>query len=132
MEPALTSLDHVQLAMPEGEEERARAFYGTLLGLAEVEKPEPLASRGGCWFESGSVIIHLGVQSDFVPATKAHPAFTVSDLAALHRRLTEAGCEVVWDSALPGVERFYTPDPFGNRLEFIQDGHGFAQRPKSS
>lgn len=120
-------LDHVQLAMPADQEDRAREYYGSLLGLEEVPKPESLAARGGCWFESGSVSVHLGVQQDFVPAKKAHPAFIVTDLEALGERLEKAGYEVIVDTSVPGVKRFHTSDPFGNRLEFIQDGTGFPQ-----
>lgn len=125
---SLLGIDHVLLAMPVGGEPQARAFYGGLLGLAEIEKPEPLASRGGCWFGEGPMILHLGVQNDFTPAAKAHPALIAADLDALFDRLRAAGVEVSRDSALPGVARFYARDPFGNRLEFIQDGHGFSQR----
>jgi Methylase involved in ubiquinone/menaquinone biosynthesis len=123
----IRSRDHVQLAMPEGQEELARRFYGDVLGLPEVPKPEPLASRGGCWFEKDGVIVHLGVQKDFVPASKAHPAFTVADVDALSKRIAEAGYKVVPDDALPEKKRFYAFDPFGNRIEFIQDGLGFSQ-----
>lgn len=128
MRNMVTGLDHVQLAMPENQEDRARQFYGSLLGLVEVPKPESLAVRGGCWFESGRTIVHLGVQKDFIPALKAHPAFTVSDLGQLRERLTRAGYTVNDDDSVPGVNRFYVSDPFGNRLEFIQDGQGFSQR----
>lgn len=123
----IRTLDHVQLAMPEGQEDAARKFYGDLLGLPEVAKPEPLASRGGCWFEKDGVVVHLGVQKDFVPASKAHPAFTVSDVDALAERIAKAGYKVLPDDALPERKRFYVFDPFGNRIEFIQDGLGFAQ-----
>ena len=116
----LLQLDHLQLAMPEGEEQAARSFYGTLLGLTEVEKPDNLKKRGGCWFEGRNVQIHLGVEKEFVPARKAHPAFLVSDLDALGARLTAANVEVTLDDTLPGVRRFYAADPFGNRIEFIQ------------
>lgn len=124
----ITGLDHVQLAMPEGEEVRARAFYQGLLGLTEVEKPPALAARGGCWFEGVGTIVHLGVQDGFIPAAKVHPAFTVRDLNALQTTLEGAGFAIVPDAAVAGVERFYAADPFGNRLEFIQDGQGFLQR----
>jgi catechol 2,3-dioxygenase-like lactoylglutathione lyase family enzyme len=123
----LTGIDHVQLAMPPGEEAVARAFYAGLLGIDEVEKPEPLRQRGGCWFRTGRTIVHLGVQKDFAPAVKAHPAFLVDDLAALVKRLRNAGMDVMMDDALPIRQRCYVHDPFGNRLEFIQDGHGFSQ-----
>lgn len=122
----ITGLDHVQLAMPPNQEDRAREFYGSLLGLMEVSKPEQLASRGGCWFQSGRVAVHLGVQQDFVPAKKAHPAFIVSDLDALRERLANAGYEVIVDTWVPGVKRVHSSDPFGNRLEFIQEGDSFS------
>ena len=123
----ITGLDHVQLAMPRGEEERARAFYAGLLGLTEVAKPEPLASRGGCWFELGATIVHLGVEADFAPARKAHPAFLVEDLEAARRELAASGAPVVPDDTLEDVRRFYTADPFGNRIELIQRGDGFSE-----
>ena len=116
----IVAIDHVQLAMPEGGEDRARAFYAGLLGLAEVPKPPDLAKRGGAWFEGGAVRIHLGVERDFRPARKAHPALLVSDLTGLARRLRDAGVEVVDDGLLPGYERFYVSDPFGNRLELLE------------
>lgn len=123
----LLGIDHVLLAMPPGGESRARAFYGGLLHLEEVEKPEPLASRGGCWFGSGRMIVHLGVEDGFKPSRKAHPAFIVADLSALSNVLRGAGVDVSQDQTLQDVPRFYANDPFGNRIEFIQDGHGFSQ-----
>ncbi|MEX6504871.1 VOC family protein [Jiella sp. M17.18] len=117
---AILRLDHVQLAMPAGEEARARAFYRDLLGIPEVEKPPHLAVRGGCWFEAGPVKLHLGVEADFRPARKAHPALIVDDLAALVARLQEAGCRVAEDQPLQGYERRYVDDPFGNRIELMQ------------
>ncbi|MDQ1185153.1 VOC family protein [Agrobacterium larrymoorei] len=116
----LLRLDHIQLAMPEGGEQRARAFYADLLGLEEVEKPANLAGRGGCWFALGEVRVHLGVAADFVAARKAHPAFVVDDLAQLRKRLETAGCHVVEDEPLEGYHRFYVYDPFGNRIEMMQ------------
>ncbi len=110
----------MQLAMPEGGEDRARAFYGGLLGMSEVPKPPNLARRGGCWFESGEVHIHLGVEADFRPARKAHPALLVDDLGALRRRLSEDGVECRDDEPLDGFVRTYVDDPFGNRLELMQ------------
>jgi len=104
-------LDHVQVAAPPGCEPDARAFYGGVLGLREVEKPEALRARGGVWFEC----LHVGVESEFRPARKAHPAFVVEDLDALAARIGD----VEWDDTLPGVRRFYAHDPFGNRLEFV-------------
>jgi len=121
-------LDHIQLAMSEGKEEDARAFFEGLLGMTEEEKPEPLASRGGCWFRKDEVIVHLGVEKNFLPQKKAHPAFVIEDLAALERKLTDAAYEVVWDTAIPSRKRFYTTDPFGNRIEFLLEGDGFTQK----
>jgi catechol 2,3-dioxygenase-like lactoylglutathione lyase family enzyme len=123
----ITRLDHVQLAMPPGEEERARAFFRDIVGMREDVKPEPLAGRGGCWFSGGGAIIHLGVEREFVAQKKAHPAFCVRDVDALASRLKQAAFQVVWDDVLPGRKRFYTSDPFGNRVEFIRDGDGFGQ-----
>ena len=117
----ITGLDHVQIAMPAGREDAARAFYGGLLGMTELRKPPVLAARGGCWFGSGSAVLHLGVEAAFAPARKAHPALLVDDLDALAAALTSAGCECVRaDGEIPGVRRFHTSDPFGNRIEFQQ------------
>ncbi len=116
--PRLARLDHVQLAMPAGGEREAVAFYSGVLGLAEVPKPPVLAARGGCWFE-GDVVAHLGVDPNFIPATKAHPAFVVEGLEGLVARLADAGVEFVPDDALEGVVRGYVKDPFGNRIELI-------------
>jgi catechol 2,3-dioxygenase-like lactoylglutathione lyase family enzyme len=117
----IAGLDHVQLAAPPGCEEAARRFYGQLLGLVELEKPEPLRGRGGVWFRCGAHQVHIGVTGDFAPARKAHPALAVTPdgLEALAARLREAGHEVSWDEAVPGVRRFYTADPWGNRLELV-------------
>jgi catechol 2,3-dioxygenase-like lactoylglutathione lyase family enzyme len=117
---AITRIDHVQLAMPAGAEAQAEAFYDHVLGLERRPKPAPLAARGGCWFENGEVRVHLGVETPFVPARKAHPAFRVADLDALARDLTERGFPVRWSDELP-VRRFYVDDPFGNRLEMIEE-----------
>lgn len=106
--------------MPPDGEERAEAFYSGCLGILRVEKPDHLAARGGAWFETDDVRIHLGVEVDFRPAKKAHPALVVSDLAALRSRLEAEGVEVLEDQPLPGFNRFYAHDPFGNRLEFLQ------------
>jgi catechol 2,3-dioxygenase-like lactoylglutathione lyase family enzyme len=119
----VTGLDHVQLAMPAGEEDRAEAFYAGLLGLARQPKPQPLAARGGCWFSNGSVTIHLGVEDGFRPARKAHPAIVVDDLDDLVNALSAAGLAVRPDEELRGVRRGYVDDPFGNRIELI-DGTG--------
>lgn len=117
---AVLGLDHIQLAMPAGGEDQARAFYSGLLGLPEREKPPNLTKRGGCWFEAGIVKVHLGVEADFRPALKAHPAFLVDDIAALAKNLRASGYRVVEDEPLEGYERVYVHDPFGNRIELIQ------------
>ena len=118
----LVALDHVQLAMPAGREAEAEAFYGRLLGMTVVPKPEPLASRGGRWFRSGVVQVHLGVDPDFRPARKAHPALVVDDLDALISTLAASGVEWREDTELAGVRRGYVDDPFGNRIELIEYG----------
>jgi catechol 2,3-dioxygenase-like lactoylglutathione lyase family enzyme len=117
--PPFTAIDHVQLAMPRGGEAAARRFYGELLGLTEVPKPAALAARGGCWFESGDVKIHVGVEDDFRPARKAHPALRCRDYAGLLARLAAAGVEVRDATDVPGVARCHVDDPFGNRIELV-------------
>ena len=114
------AIEHVQLAMPPGREEEARAFYAGLLGMVEVRKPAHLAARGGAWFEAGEVKVHLGVEEGFRPARKAHPAFVVADLEELVGRLRAAGHEVAEDQPLEGWQRVYTADPFGNRIELME------------
>jgi catechol 2,3-dioxygenase-like lactoylglutathione lyase family enzyme len=116
----VVSLHHVQMAIPPGQEEIARSFYGRLLGLDEVPKPEHLARRGGCWFRGPDLELHLGVEQEFRPARKAHVAFQVEALAALRARLEAAETEIVDDTQLEGYERFYAYDPFGNRIEFLE------------
>jgi catechol 2,3-dioxygenase-like lactoylglutathione lyase family enzyme len=116
----ILAIDHVQLAMPAGGEPAARSFYNGVLGLPEVVKPPQLAKRGGCWFENAAVKIHLGVEGDFRPAHKAHPALLVSALAPLLERCRRAGVTVVADEPLAGAARAYVSDPFGNRLELIE------------
>lgn len=116
----IVRIDHVQLAMPEGEEARARHFYAELLGIPEQPKPANLAKRGGAWFEQGALKIHLGVERDFRPAKKAHPALEVSELPALVARLRAAGVRVVDDEPLEGYARVYVDDPFGNRIELLE------------
>jgi catechol 2,3-dioxygenase-like lactoylglutathione lyase family enzyme len=113
-------IDHVQLAMPRGREDEARRFYGEVLGLPELPKPPNLAKRGGCWFGTEGILLHLGVEEDFRPAKKAHPALLVEDLPALVRSLGEAGVDVVEDEPLPGYDRVYVSDPFGNRIELLE------------
>ena len=116
----IAAIDHVQLAMPPGGEDRARAFYAGILGIPEVPKPPVLAVRGGCWFESGALKLHLGVEPDFRPARKAHPALIVEDLAALERTLRAAGYAVVSGELVNGWNRMFVDDPFGNRLELME------------
>jgi catechol 2,3-dioxygenase-like lactoylglutathione lyase family enzyme len=118
--PPFAAIDHVQLAMPPGGEDVARRFYCDLLGMNEIAKPPELAKRGGCWFESGTVQIHLGVEPDFRPARKAHPALLCRDYAALTVRLRAAGVETREDDSIPGVRRCHISDPFGNRIELIR------------
>lgn len=118
--PVIRALHHVQLAMPAGGEAAAEAFYAGLLGIPRVAKPAHLEARGGCWFEDENVKIHLGVEAEFRPARKAHPALLVNDLAMLRTAFEDAGVEVVVDQPLPGYDRFYAADPFGNRLELLQ------------
>ena len=127
----LVGLDHMQLAMPAGGEPEARRFYADLLGLTEIAKPAPLAARGGCWFIGTGIQMHLGIEQPFAPARKAHPAFLVADLEECRRRLEAAGVATTPDDTVPGVRRCYAADPFGNRIEFIQDGDGFSQRDGS-
>ena len=117
---AVVRLDHVQLAMPAGREREAVAFYEGVLGIPQVPKPDHLARRGGCWFEQGELKVHLGVDADFHPATKAHPAFIVSGLRSLARAAAATGHAVNDDEPLDGYERVYVSDPFGNRIELLE------------
>ncbi|HEY0933189.1 MAG TPA: VOC family protein [Trebonia sp.] len=117
----ITGFDHVQLAMPRGREDAGRSFYAGLLGMTELRKPPVLAARGGCWFASGTAVLHLGVEEPFAPARKAHPALLTGDLDGLEAALSAAGWVCVRaDGEIPGVRRFHTHDPFGNRVEFQQ------------
>jgi catechol 2,3-dioxygenase-like lactoylglutathione lyase family enzyme len=116
----LRALEHVQLAMPPGGEEQARAFYGGVLGLPELPKPANLAARGGCWFERGALKVHLGVDRDFRPARKAHPAFLVAGLRELVALCRARGYAVTDDEPLAGYGRAYVSDPFGNRIELLE------------
>ena len=113
-------LHHVQLAIPPAGENDCRRFWGGIMGLTEVDKPPALAVRGGCWFRGGGLEVHLGVESDFAAARKAHPGILVAGLDALAARFVDAGVEVRWDANFPGYRRFYADDPFGNRLEFLE------------
>lgn len=117
---AVIGIDHIQLAMPAGGENAARAFYDGLLGLKEVAKPPHLAARGGCWFETNGVKIHQGVEPNFSPARKAHPGLIVSDLSTITERLEVAGFTTSTDQPLDGYDRKYVDDPFGNRIELMQ------------
>jgi len=116
----VTSLDHVQLAMPAGRESEAHAFYEGVLGIPEIPKPSSLNERGGCWFVQGDLKLHLGIDPDFRPARKAHPAFIVDDLEALKVVLTEAGHPFRVDDELADYHRIYVDDPFGNRIELME------------
>jgi catechol 2,3-dioxygenase-like lactoylglutathione lyase family enzyme len=120
MDFKIIALDHVQLAMPPQRESEAERFYVGLLGFERVQKPPPLEAKGGCWFRTGGVHLHLGVEQDFRPAKKAHPALIVSGLDALCAKLQSSGIAVRPDEELPGVRRCYVDDPFGNRIELIQ------------
>jgi catechol 2,3-dioxygenase-like lactoylglutathione lyase family enzyme len=116
----VVGIDHVQLAIPAGGEDRARAFYAGLLGMEEVPKPANL-SPSGCWFTGGgAVALHIGIDPDFRPAKKAHPALLVDDLAGLRTRLEAAGCVTRDDTPVEGYARFFTEDPFGNRIELME------------
>jgi catechol 2,3-dioxygenase-like lactoylglutathione lyase family enzyme len=123
-EAAMLGIDHVQLAIPAGAEERCRGFYVDVLGMSELEKPPLLAARGGLWLQSGGVQIHLGVEADFRPARKAHPAIIVADLQGLAEKLAASGHEPTWDDTIPEIRRFFVVDPLGNRLEFMESRRG--------
>ena len=116
----ILAIDHVQIAMPVGGEELARGFYGAALGLEEKPKPPVLAKRGGAWFEQGDIKIHLGVEANFKPAKKAHACFVVKDLSAMEQKMKHLGFDVTPDSAIAEVKRFFTADPFGNRIEIME------------
>ena len=120
MNSRVARIDHIQIAAPEGCESAARDFYGSVLGMKEIEKPPVLRARGGCWFECGSQQPHIGVERNFLPAKKAHPAFAVFHLDELGKTLTDRGVAIVDDDNLPGTRRFYAEDPWGNRLEFVE------------
>ncbi len=123
----VVGLDHVQLAMPAGSEAEARAFYAQVLGMREIPKPVKLASRGGVWFQCGSLQFHLGVEADFRPTKKVHPALAIEGYAELLETLKGAGYEMIQDTALLAVTRSFTFDPFGNRIELIS-----ADAPQTS
>lgn len=119
---SVAGIDHVQLAAPAGCEAAARRYFAGLLGLEEIEKPEPLRARGGAWFQLGEQQLHIGIDEDFEPARKAHPALRMTDRSSLDtmaESLGAAGFPVVWDDALADAHRFYSEDPWGNRIELI-------------
>ncbi|MGG2016767.1 VOC family protein [Bacillus sp. S10(2024)] len=120
MEYSYIGIDHVQLAAPAGSEMEARTFFGKILGMQEITKPLNLAKRGGVWFTCGKHQLHIGIQKDFSPALKAHPAFHINNLAALHDHLIKNGIVVKKEEPLEGAIRFFVDDPFGNRIEFIE------------
>ena len=117
---AVRRIDHILIAMPPGREEEARAFYAGVLGLTEQIKPAELVARGGCWFKSGGLEVHLGVEKNFIPARKAHPAFIVDDLASMVKKAEQAGLRVTADVPIEGCDRRHVDDPFGNRIELIE------------
>jgi len=116
----IDGFDHVQLAAPSGCEDAARRFFGELLGLDEMPKPESLRSRGGVWFQVGAQQLHVGVEADFSPARKAHPALSVSRYDELQERLRAAGVGLTDDDSIPGLRRCYVADPWGNRIELVE------------
>ena len=117
----IVGIDHVQVAAPRGEdsEAKARAFYGELLGMQEIEKPDSLKPNGGIWFSTGLGQLHIGLEEPFSPARKAHPAFVVDDLQLLRSSLLDAGVPLTEAQDIPGVDRFHIHDPFGNRIELM-------------
>lgn len=120
MPSRIAHLDHIQITAPRGCELAAREFYGSLLGLPEIRKPQALRARGGCWFQCGSQQLHIGVEADFRPARKAHPAFIATDLDELRQTLQASGITISDDTSIPGTRRFFADDPWGNRLEFLE------------
>lgn len=120
MNSRVARIDHIQIAAPAGCEPAAKEFYGAILGMKEIEKPPVLRARGGCWFECGSQQLHIGVERNFQPAKKAHPAFAVFHLDELRETLKARGVSVVEDDNLPASRRFYAEDPWGNRIEFVE------------
>ncbi len=120
MKAFITAIDHIQVAAPQGAEAAARNYYGTILGMDELEKPPVLRARGGCWFQCGGQQIHIGIENEFRPAKRAHPALRVSNFDELRSRLLSEGFEVRDSSEIPGTRRFFSDDPWGNRIEFVE------------
>lgn len=118
----IKGIDHIQVAAPKGSEAEARRFYGQVLGMVELQKPESLKGRGGCWFSCGSQEVHVGIEEPFSPSKKAHPGFIVEDLAGLQTALSAAGFPVKEDAPIAGRNRIFSEDPFGNRIEFLAFG----------
>jgi catechol 2,3-dioxygenase-like lactoylglutathione lyase family enzyme len=116
----IIGLDHVQLAAPAGSEKQLRAYYADILGMTELRKPPLLAARGGCWFQSGPVQLHLGIEDPFTPAKKAHPALRIQGIHAYAKHIAALGAPVTWDYDLPDRDRFFSHDPVGNRIEFLE------------
>ena len=116
----ITAIDHVQLAAPPGAEDAARAYYRDILGMTEIPKPPAIAGRGGVWFRAGAVQLHIGIEEGATPSRKAHPALRVTGIRAYAGQIGDRGAEVLWDDSLPGLLRFYSRDPFGNSIEFIE------------
>jgi catechol 2,3-dioxygenase-like lactoylglutathione lyase family enzyme len=125
---SVVGLDHVQLAMPFGGDAVARHFYVGILGLTEVEVPPQLAPIGAIWFEAKGTVVHCSPELQFKPPEKAHPGFVVADLSAMEEKLKAYGATIKSGSPSSVMRRIYTADPFGNVIELIQDGQGFAQR----
>lgn len=117
-------VDHVQIAMPKGSEDRARGFYGEVLGMKEIPKPQALAGRGGCWFAAGAAQVHLGTEEDFRPAKKAHPALLVEGLDEILAKCRAAGLPSRPDAEIDGRRRVHVFDPFGNRVELMEANDG--------
>ena len=115
-----TRIDHVQLAAPRGSEDQARAFFVGVLGLTEIEKPATLNKKGGAWFQLANYQIHIGIEEPFLPARKAHPAFEIENLEGFKDHLSKHQIEFKEDDELPGADRIYLEDPFGNRMEILE------------